>query len=174
MTNPPCQARNIYLISEMPSKVFNSEMEEFLEETILTGLKGRIYEVIVLKKVNQKIKICDAWAFVEKKFNQKFYTKFSKRDLQKKYCNMVARRRKTAVNSLEKTRAKTMAQFCSENSKTGRGGPGILPPEFDPENPPDGDLLPLPVENDLRVSLPPVHSQTHSEVNTVSKKSCPF
>ena len=28
-------------------------MEEFLEETILTGLKGRIYEVIVLKKVNR-------------------------------------------------------------------------------------------------------------------------
>ena len=103
-------------------------MEEFLEETILTGLKGRIYEVIVLRKVNQKIKICDAWTFVEKKFNQKFNTKFSKRDLQKKYCNMVARRRKTAVNSLEKTRAKTMAQFCSENSKTGRGGPWNFAP----------------------------------------------
>ena len=64
--------------------------------------------------MNQKIKICDAWTFVEKKINKKFYTKISKiskSDLQKKYCNMVVRRRKTAVNSLEKTRAKTMAQF---------------------------------------------------------------
>ena len=54
---------------------------------------------------------------------------------------MVLRRRKKAVSSFEKTRAKTMGQFCRENSKTGKGGPGILPPEFDPENPPDGDLL---------------------------------
>ena len=41
----------------MPAKIFNSEMEEFLEETILTGLKGRIYDVIVQRKFNQKIKI---------------------------------------------------------------------------------------------------------------------
>ena len=72
-------------------------MEEFLEETILTGLKGRIYEVIVLRKVNQKIKICDAWTFVEKKFNQKFNTKISKRDLQKKYCNMVGEKQEFLI-----------------------------------------------------------------------------
>ena len=34
-------------------------MEEFLEETILTGLKGRIYNLIVLRKINQKMKIRD-------------------------------------------------------------------------------------------------------------------
>ena len=63
-----------------------------------------------------------------------------------------------------------MAQFCREYSKTGKGGPGILPPEFDPENPPDGDLVPLSVPDDLRVSLPPVRSHIHREVNTVCPK----
>ena len=60
LTNPPYLTLKlfiIYLISEMPAKIFNSEMEEFLEETILTGLKGRIYDVIVQRKFNQKIKI---------------------------------------------------------------------------------------------------------------------
>ena len=72
-------------------------MEEFLEETILPCLKGRIYEVIVLRKVNQKIKICDAWTFVEKKINQKFSTTISKRDLQKKYCNMVGEKQEFLI-----------------------------------------------------------------------------
>ena len=35
-------------------------MEEFLEQLILTGLKGRIYDLIVLRKANQKMKLRDA------------------------------------------------------------------------------------------------------------------
>ena len=59
---------------------------------------------------------------------------------------MVTKRRKKAVESLKQNRAKTMAEICRKNSKTGKGGPGIP------------QLLPLSVENDLRVSLPPVQS----------------
>ena len=99
----------------MPAKIFTPEMEEFLEHLIRTGLKGRIYEVIVLRKANQKIKLRDAWTFVQNKFNQKFQSDITKPVLQKKYSNMVLRRRKKAVSSFEKT-------------KTGKGGPGILPP----------------------------------------------
>ena len=166
MTPPPHLNLTFYFnfISEMPAKIFTPEMEEFLEHLIRTGLKGRIYEVIVLRKANQKIKLRDAWTFVQNKFNQKFQSDITKPVLQKKYSNMVLRRRKKAVSSFEKTRAKTMGQFCRENSKTGKGGPGILPPEFDPENPPDGDLLPLSVPDDLRVSLPPVRNHIHRQI----------
>ena len=52
----------------MPAKIFTSEMEELLEQLILTGLKGRIYDIIVLRKANQKMKLRDAWTFVQNKY----------------------------------------------------------------------------------------------------------
>ena len=68
----------------MPAKIFTSEMEEFLEQLILTGLKGRIYDLIVLRKANQKMKLRDAWTLVQTKFNQKFQSEITKPVIRKK------------------------------------------------------------------------------------------
>ena len=50
----------------MPAKVFNPEMEEFLEKTIHTGLKGRIYEVIVEKKTIRNLKFATPGVLLKK------------------------------------------------------------------------------------------------------------
>ena len=57
----------------MPAKIFTSEMEEFLEQLILTGLKGRIYDIIVLRKANKKMKLRDTWTFVQNKQQNLFH-----------------------------------------------------------------------------------------------------
>ena len=58
-------------------------MEEFLEQLILTGLKGRIFDLIVLRKANQKMKLRDTWTFVQNKFNPKFQSEIAKQVIKK-------------------------------------------------------------------------------------------
>ena len=77
--------------------------------------------------------------------------------MRKKYSCLRAKARTKAVSEREvqnKRTAKTFAQFRRVNNRTG-GGPGIDPPDEDGEAEPHEDLLPMDVEDILKVSLPP-------------------
>ena len=144
--------------------VFNTEMEEHLMDIIRNGEDGNIYRCLVLKSDNQKLKVRDAWTWVHRNFNLRFGTQITKEFLRKKYSYLRAKARTKAVSEREvqnKRTAKTFAQFRRVNNRTG-GGPGIDPPDEDGEAEPHEDLLPMDVEDILKVSLPP-SSRTTSQ-----------
>ena len=137
----------------MAPNSFNKQMEEYLLEIIRTGENGNIYRCLVLKTDNQKLKVRDAWTWVHDTFNFRFGTQFNKEFLRKKYSYLRAKTRSKAVSNKEvrnKQTAKTFAEFRRLNNRTG-GGPGIDPPDEDGEAEPHDDLLPIGVEDSLKV-----------------------
>ena len=73
--------------------------------------------------------------------------------LRKKYSYLPAKNRSKAVSKKEienKQTAKAFAEFRCVNNRTG-GGPGINPPDEDGEAEPHEDLLPIGVEDSLKV-----------------------
>ena len=108
----------------------------------------------MLRTDNQKLKVRDAWTWVQNNFNLRFGTESTKDALRKKFSYLRTKNRTKAVLEKEeknkKKTAKTFAEFQRFNSKTG-GGPGIDPPNEDGEDQPHEDLLPFDVEESLKV-----------------------
>ena len=137
----------------MAKNIFTAEMEDYLLRSIRNGEDGNIYRCLVLKSDNQKIKVRDAWTWVQNNFNLRFGTQLSKEILRKKFYYLRSKTRAKAVSDREqevKKTAKTFAEFRRVNNQTG-GGPGIDPPDEDGDAQPREDHLPIDVEDSLKV-----------------------
>ena len=96
----------------MAKNIFTAEMEDYLLRSIRNGEDGNIYRCLVLKSDNQKIKVRDAWTWVQNNFNLRFGTQLSKEILRKKFYYLRSKTRAKAVSDREQEVKKNCQNFC--------------------------------------------------------------
>ena len=96
----------------MARVIFNSEMEEYLLHLVTNGEDGAIYRCLVLKTDNQKLKVRDAWTWVQNHFNLRFGTESTKDALRKKFSYLRTKNRTKAVLEKEEKNKKNCQNIC--------------------------------------------------------------